>query len=50
MILMCLMNTLGQKFKGMKGMIRTVKDHKSSDNPPDINRQAPKFKVNCNVT
>ena len=47
MILMCLMNTLGQKFKGM---IRTVKDHKSSDQPPDINRQAPKFKVNCNVT
>ena len=47
MILMCLMNTLGQKFKGM---IRTVKDHKSSDQPLDNNWEAPKFKVNCNVT
>ena len=42
MILMCLMNTRGQKFKGM---IRTEKDHKSSDQPPDNNRQALKFKV-----
>ena len=47
MILMCMMNTLGQKFKGMT---RTVKDHTSSDQPPDTNRQAPKFKVKCNVT
>ena len=47
MILMCLMNTLGQKFKGM---IRKVEDLKNSDQPPNTNRQATKFEVNCNVT
>ena len=47
MILMCLVNNLGQKFKRM---IIKSEDLKSSDQPPDTNRHPTRVKVNCNVT
>jgi len=46
MTFMYSVNTLREKFKRM---IRKSEDLKSSDWPPDTNRQATKFKVNCNV-